>query len=82
MYKICSTIDQKMILNLFFVLTLLFISSNVCFANEENELSEAGQLNGQRNVTFENGTSYSGFWTNGLMEGQGVLQLANGDTYR
>ena len=71
-----------MILKLFFVLTLFFVSLNVCFAYEENELSEEGHFDGQRNVTYENGTSYSGYWRNGLMEGEGVLQLANGDTYR
>ena len=33
-------------------------------------------------ATFQNGSSYSGQLRNGLMDGEGVLQLASGDVYR
>ncbi len=37
---------------------------------------------GGRNVTFQNGSFYSGDWKNGVMDGEGVLVMANGDIYR
>ena len=39
-------------------------------------------FDGRRNVTFQNGSSYAGDWRNGLMDGEGVLMMANGDIYR
>ena len=32
-------------------------------------------------VVLRSGMSYAGHWTDGLMQGRGVLRLANGDTY-
>lgn len=67
-----------------FLIIVLQISvcPSVVFGDESVDESSFDRFVGERNVTFQNGSSYSGQWRDGVMEGKGVLLLANGDIYR
>ena len=74
---------DKSLAKIYFSLVLAFsICRNVVFCVDVVDETSRDPFEGDRNVTFQNGSSYSGKWMNGLMEGDGVLQLANGDVYR
>ena len=66
----------------FFVLLLFFARSSVGSVVEDDDETSLRHFDGDRNVTFKNGSSYSGHWANGMMDGEGVLQMTNGDIYR
>ncbi len=66
----------------FFVLLLFILNPSVGSVVEDEDELSFRHFDGDRNVTFINGSTYSGHWTNGLMEGDGVLQMSNGDIYR
>jgi hypothetical protein len=66
----------------FLVLLLFIVNPSVGSVVEDEDELSFRHFDGDRNVTFKNGSTYSGHWTNGLMEGDGVLQMSNGDIYR
>jgi hypothetical protein len=63
------------------VFVLILAVTGVAVAEDVDGL-QPDLFDGERNVTFQNGSSYSGHWQHGIMHGDGILQLASGDIYK